>query len=178
MNPGEIIVNSAQPSNGSSNTADGLHPAKSQQPGATRSDFFGTWEAGSAQLQGIGPLYGRRFGPTSGPGGSSMELRGAARLPFHGHQPGQLGRMETASETDRVETRNPLAIASRPQRFSRWNRQQRNREAIATVWVLADENERANEQKERQALRTRTCPGACCGPSSNIPLRPRGNCRS
>jgi hypothetical protein len=98
MNPGEIIVNSAQPSNGSSNTADGLHPAKSQQPGATRSDFAGTWEAGSDQLQGIGPLYGRRFGPTSGPGGSSMELRGAARLPFHGHQPGQLGRMETASD--------------------------------------------------------------------------------
>ena len=33
---------------------------------------------------------------------------------------------------NRSEIRNPLAIASRPQRFSRRNRQQRNRKAIAT----------------------------------------------
>jgi hypothetical protein len=33
-------------------------------------------------------------------------------------------------------------------------------------------------EKERRALRSDTGPGTCYGPSSNIPLRPRGNCRS
>jgi hypothetical protein len=112
MNPGEIIVNSAQPSNASSKSADRFQLAKSQQTDATWSDFPGSRVARSRQLQGIGPYNGRRFGPTSGPGGSSMELRGAARLPFHGHQPGQLGRMETASDRS---ARDPQSLGNRVQ---------------------------------------------------------------
>jgi hypothetical protein len=42
------------------------------------------------------------------------------------------------------------------------------------VWILADEKEREKEQKERQALGTQTGPETCYGPSSNVPLRPRG----
>jgi hypothetical protein len=38
------------------------------------------------------------------------------------------------------------------------------------VWIIADKKER---EKERHAPRTQTALGTCCGPSLNIPLRPR-----
>ena len=109
-----------------------LKPAKSQQTDAAWSDSPGSREAGSHKLQGIGPYNGRRFGPASGSGRSKTET---ASL-----QPGSRSTTSNPASSaewkprraDRVEIRNPLAIASKPQRFSRRNRQQRNREAIAT----------------------------------------------
>ena len=46
------------------------------------------------------------------------------------------------------------------------------------VSIRADEKEREKEQKEQQARGRTPRPETCYGPSSNIPLRPRGNCRS
>ena len=110
--------NSAQPSNASSKSADRSQPAKSQQTDATWRDFPGSREAGSHQAQGIGPYNGRRSGPASGSGRSKTET---ASL--------QPGSRETDSNpassaawrprrAERSEIRNPLAIVSRPQRFS------------------------------------------------------------
>jgi hypothetical protein len=123
---------SAQSSNASWNSADWSQPAKSQQTDPTWRVLPGSREAGSHQLQGIGPYNGRRFGPASGCGRSKTET---ASL-----QPGSRSTASNPASSavwkprraDRVEIRNPLAIASRPQRFSDRNRQQRNREAIAT----------------------------------------------
>jgi hypothetical protein len=42
------------------------------------------------------------------------------------------------------------------------------------VWIRTHEK----EQKEREALRTRTGRESWSGPSSSFSLRPRGNCRS
>ena len=65
--------NSAQSSNASSNSADQFQPAKSQQTAPTWRDFPGSREAGSHQLQGIGPYNGRRFGPAFASGRSKTE---------------------------------------------------------------------------------------------------------
>jgi hypothetical protein len=124
--------NSAQSSNASSKSADRLHPAKSQQTEATWTALPGSREAGSHQFQGIGPYNGRRFGPAADSGRSKTET---ASL-----QPGSRSTASNPASSaewkprraDRVEIRKALANASRPQRFSRRNRQQRDREAIAT----------------------------------------------
>ncbi len=58
--------NSARSCNASSNSADRFQPAKSQQTAPTWRIFPGSREAGSHQLQEIGPYNGRRFGPATG----------------------------------------------------------------------------------------------------------------
>jgi len=123
---------SAQPSNASSKPADRSQPASNQQTEATWRNFPGSREAGSHQLHGIGPYNGRRPGLDSGPGRSKTET---ASL-----QPGSRSMASNPASSaawrprraDRIETRKPLAIASRPHRFGLRNREQRNRQAIAT----------------------------------------------
>ena len=65
--------NSAQSSSASSNSADRIQPAKSQQTAPTWRDRRGSREAGSHQLQGFGPYNGRLFGPVSGSGRAKTE---------------------------------------------------------------------------------------------------------
>ena len=78
--------NSAQPSNASSNSADRLQPANSQQTYATWRDLPGSRQAGSHQLQRIAPYNGRRADPASGSGRSKTETASS-----------QLGSRSTAS---------------------------------------------------------------------------------
>ena len=87
---------SGQPSNTSSNSADCLQPAKSQQTDATSSDFPGSRQAGTQQFQEIRPYNGRQFDPVTGTGefktvicgfqsgsgsSASSAARPAARIP-------------------------------------------------------------------------------------------------
>ncbi len=124
--------NSAQPSNASSNSADRSQPAKSQQTDATWRDLPGSREAGSHHAQGIGPYNGRRSGLAFDFGRSKTET--ASLQP--GSREADSNPASSAAwrprRTESSEIRNPLAIVSGPQRFSRRNRQQRNRKAIAT----------------------------------------------
>ena len=89
---------STQPSNASSNPADRSQPASNQQTAPTWRDFPGSREAGSHQLHGIGPYKGRRPGlglrPREIQNGNGQL---ATRHPFHGQQPGQLGRVKAPS---------------------------------------------------------------------------------
>jgi len=125
-------LRSAQPPNASSKLADRSQPASNQQTAPTCRDFPGSREAGSHQLHGIGPYNGRCFRPDSGPGRSKMET---ASL-----QPGSRSTASNPASSaawrprraDRIDTRNPLAMAPKPHRFGRRKRQQRNQEAIAT----------------------------------------------
>jgi hypothetical protein len=107
--------NSAQSSNASSKSADRLHPAKSQQTEATWTALPGSREAGSHQLQGIGPYNGRRFGPASGSGRFKTEtanLQPGSREADNNSAVWRPGRAES------TEIRKPFAIAARPQRLS------------------------------------------------------------
>ena len=123
---------SAQPSNASSKLADRPQPPSNQQTAPTWSDLPGSRDAGSHQLHGIGPYNGRCPGLDSGPGGSKTEtasLQPGSRSTASNPASSALWRPRRAES---VEIRNPLAMASRPHRFGRRNRQQRKRQAIAT----------------------------------------------
>jgi hypothetical protein len=117
-----VRPNSAQSSSASSNSADRFQPAKSQHTDATWRVFPGTREAGNHQLQGIGPYNGRRCDPAFDSGRSRTET---ASL-----QPGSRSTTSNPASSaayrprwvERTETRNPLAVASRPQRALRFPR--------------------------------------------------------
>jgi hypothetical protein len=110
--------NSAQPSSASSNSADRHQPAKSQQTAPTWREFPGSREAGSHQLQGIGPYNGRRFGPASGTGRSKIETASLQRGSREADSNPASSAAWRPRRAESSQIRNPCAIASRPQRFS------------------------------------------------------------
>src|SRR5512135_1283588 len=120
-----------------SNSADRSHPAKSQQAIATWRAGPGSRSAGSNQAHGIGPYNGRWLEPVS-PSDSFKIATSAAMILQPGLRATESNPARSARSrprrTDLTETRNPEAMVSRVQRWSRprRNRSRRNRTTRAT----------------------------------------------